>query len=158
MPIPAMFKSLFKGKLAAPAEAHTQEAALSEIDEKAVPADVGERRRGIAKIEALYRVFPKGSKALWALYASLFLYVYANTLGSSTVDSFYAFATSSFGEHAVLSTINVMAGIIGGVGKSLCLLFWFHDGGTIIFGRAYLLNVFTCYRPTFRSSACGYDI
>lgn len=125
MPLPAKFKSLFKDKLAAPAEAHTQEAALSEIDEKAVPTDVGERRRGIAKIEALYRVFPKGSKALWALYASLFLYVYANTLGSSTVDSFYAFATSSFGEHAVLSTINVMAGIIGGVGKSLCLLFCF---------------------------------
>lgn len=112
MPLPAIFKSLKGGKLAVP----DQEPPV--VDEKAVPADVGERRRGIEKIEALYRVFPPGSKALWALYASLFFYVYAYTLAGSTVYSFYAFAVSAFGQHAVLSTINIMVSVISGVGES----------------------------------------
>lgn len=115
MPLPAILKSLKGGKLA------TVDQEPTVVEEKAVPADVGERRRGIEKIEALYRVFPQGSKALWALYASLFFYVYAYTLAGSTVYSFYAFAVSAFGEHAVLSTINIMVSVISGVGE--CSMF-----------------------------------
>lgn len=126
MPLPAILKSLKGNKLATPDQESTV------VDEKAVPADVGERRRGIAKIEALYRVFPPGSKALWALYASLVLYVYVYTLAGSTVYSFYAFAVSAFGEHAVLSTINIMTSVISGVGQSsvssLCLTYQLWKG------------------------------
>lgn len=113
MPLPAVFKFLTGEKLRGPTQNPTD---TEVVLEKVVPTDVGERRRGIEKIEALYRVFPPGSRALWALYASLFLYVYVYTLASSTVYSFYAFAVSAFGEHAVLSTINIMVSVISGVG------------------------------------------
>lgn len=109
MPLPAILRFSTKEKLID---------ALGTDNEKVTPdkpEDVGERRHGIEKIEMLYRVFPKNSVAVWVLYTSLFLYVYLYTLASSTVYSFYTFATSSFGEHAFLSTISVMTGIIGGV-------------------------------------------
>lgn len=54
--------------------ASPSEPAVVDTNETVASANVGERRRGIEKIEALYRVFPPGSKALWALYASSFLW------------------------------------------------------------------------------------
>lgn len=75
-----------------------------------------ERRSGAERIEALYRVFDKGGLSIWALYGSLFLFFYAYSLAGNTVSNYLAFATSAFGEHTVLSTIDTMVYVIGAVG------------------------------------------
>lgn len=76
-----------------------------------------ERRSGAERIEALYRVFGKGGLSIWALYGSLFLFFYAYSLAGNTVSNYLAFATSHFGEHTVLSTIDTMVYVIGAVGE-----------------------------------------
>lgn len=77
-----------------------------------------ERKSGAERIEALYTVFGKKNGAsIWLLYLSLGLFFYAYSLASNTVSNYLAFATSSFGEHSVLSTISTMVYIIGAVGE-----------------------------------------
>lgn len=79
-----------------------------------------ERKSGAERIEALYTVFGKKNGAsIWLLYLSLALFFYAYSLASNTVSNYLAFATSSFGEHSVLSTISTMVYIIGAVGEFL---------------------------------------
>ncbi|KZV89449.1 MFS general substrate transporter [Exidia glandulosa HHB12029] len=61
---------------------------------------------GVARMEALYRVFGKGGASIWLLYGSLALISYAYSLAGNTVYNYLAFATSAFGKHSLLAAID----------------------------------------------------
>ncbi|WWC69773.1 uncharacterized protein I206_103716 [Kwoniella pini CBS 10737] len=75
-----------------------------------------EKYPGVAKIEALYVVFGKGTK-LWILWFSIGLISCAYALSDMTTYYYVPFATSAFGEHTVLGTISVITAIMAGVAK-----------------------------------------
>lgn len=73
---------------------------------------------GVARIEALYKVFGGSHGApLWILYASIALVAYVYSLDNNTTLSFLPFATSAFSSHATIGTISTACDIIGAVGK-----------------------------------------
>ncbi|WRT66816.1 uncharacterized protein IL334_003779 [Kwoniella shivajii] len=75
-----------------------------------------EKYPGVAKIEALYLVFGKGTK-IWVLWVSIGLIACAFALSSNTTYNYVPFATSAFGEHTVLGTIAVITSIMSGVAQ-----------------------------------------
>ena len=92
----------------------------SDSDENAV----GEQDIGVSRIEALHRVFGsgKGKASIWLFYVSIGLISYAYSLSSSTVSNFFSFATSAFGKHSILGTVEVAIYVLGAVGAydTLC--------------------------------------
>ena len=72
---------------------------------------------GVARIEALYKVFGGKGAPLWILYLSIALIAYVYSLDSNTTSSFLPFATSAFDSHSSIGTIEVAADIIAAVGK-----------------------------------------
>lgn len=72
---------------------------------------------GVARIEALYKVFGGNGAPLWVLYLSIALIAYVYSLDSNTTSSFLPFATSAFSSHSSIGTIEVAAEIIAAVGK-----------------------------------------
>jgi len=85
----------------------------SHSDENAV----GEQTIGVSRIEALHRVFGsgKGKAPIWLFYVSIGLISYAYSLSSSTVSNFFSFATSAFGKHSILGTVEVAIYVLGAV-------------------------------------------
>jgi len=79
---------------------------------------VGEQDIGVTRIEALHRVFGsgKGKAPIWLFYVSIGLISYAYSLSSSTVSNFFSFATSAFGKHSILGTVEVAIYVLGAVG------------------------------------------
>lgn len=75
-----------------------------------------EQSIGVTKIEALYIVFGKGWK-LVGLWLSILLIYYVFSLGNNTIYNYTPFATSAFGAHSVVATIDVINGIMSGVSK-----------------------------------------
>jgi hypothetical protein len=78
-----------------------------------------EQDRGVTRIEALYQAFGtgKGLAPIWMLYVSIGLISYAYSLSSNTISNFLSFATSHFGAHSLLGTIEVAIYILGAVGE-----------------------------------------
>ncbi|KAK0501456.1 MFS general substrate transporter [Armillaria luteobubalina] len=72
---------------------------------------------GVARIEALYKVFGGNGAPLWVLYLSIALIAYVYSLDSNATSSFLPFATSAFSSHSSIGTIEVAAEIIAAVGK-----------------------------------------
>ncbi|KII91403.1 hypothetical protein PLICRDRAFT_173255 [Plicaturopsis crispa FD-325 SS-3] len=70
---------------------------------------------GVTKVELAEKVYGRYSK--WALFISLGLASYIYSLDSSTTYNYLAFATSSFGEHSLISSIQVAQSMIIAVGK-----------------------------------------
>ncbi|RXW16248.1 hypothetical protein EST38_g9606 [Candolleomyces aberdarensis] len=70
---------------------------------------------GVRTVEATHKVFGKYSK--WALFISLGLAAYIYSLDGTTTYSYLSFATSSFGGHTLISTIQTAQSIIVAVGK-----------------------------------------
>lgn len=72
---------------------------------------------GVTRIEALYRVFGsgKGKAPIWLFYVSIGLISYAYSLSSNTVSNFFSFATSAFGKHSILGTVDVAIYVLGAV-------------------------------------------
>ncbi|KII88069.1 hypothetical protein PLICRDRAFT_176809 [Plicaturopsis crispa FD-325 SS-3] len=70
---------------------------------------------GVAKVALAQKVYGRYSK--WALFGSLGLAAYIYSLDSSTTSYYLAFATSSFGKHSLISSIQVAQSIIIAVGK-----------------------------------------
>jgi len=79
---------------------------------------VGEQDIGVTRIEALHRVFGsgKGKAPIWLFYVSIGLISYAYSLSSNTVSNFFSFATSAFGKHSILGTVEVAIYVLGAVG------------------------------------------
>ena len=79
---------------------------------------VGEQDIGVTRIEALHRVFGsgQGKAPIWLFYVSIALISYAYSLSSSTVSNFFSFATSAFGKHSILGTVEVAIYVLGAVG------------------------------------------
>jgi hypothetical protein len=79
---------------------------------------------GVTRIEALYRVFGsgKGKAPIWLFYVSIGLISYAYSLSSNTVSNFFSFATSAFGKHSILGTVDVAIYVLGAVGAYDSLL------------------------------------
>ena len=79
---------------------------------------VVEQDIGVTRIEALYRVFGsgKGKAPIWLFYVSIALISYAYSLSSNTVSNFFSFATSAFGKHSILGTVEVAIYVLGAVG------------------------------------------
>ncbi|KAH8830058.1 MFS general substrate transporter [Flagelloscypha sp. PMI_526] len=90
---------------------------LASLNAPKAAADVNEA--GVARIEALYRVFGtgKGLAPLWLLYISIGAIAYVYSLDENTSKSVLPFGTSYYGSHALLGTIQILTGIVGGVGK-----------------------------------------
>ncbi len=99
------------------AKSHTDSSIEKQPEVPAEPTTIPESV-GVARIEALYKVFggSKG-KPLWLLYISIALLAYVYSLDSNTTSSFLPFATSAFGAHATIGTIDTACDIIGAVGK-----------------------------------------
>ncbi|KAF5338766.1 hypothetical protein D9611_013329 [Ephemerocybe angulata] len=76
-------------------------------------SDVG--HRGVKAVEATHRVF--GKYSIWALFISLGLAAYIYSLDGTTTYSYLNFATSAFDDHSLISTIQVVQGIVIAVGK-----------------------------------------
>ncbi|KAF9443003.1 drug:h+ antiporter [Macrolepiota fuliginosa MF-IS2] len=70
---------------------------------------------GVRTIEATQQVY--GKYSLWFLFISLGLAAYIYSLDGTTTYSYLAFATSGFGHHSLISTIQVAQSIIIAVGK-----------------------------------------
>lgn len=73
---------------------------------------------GVTRIESLYRVFGTGNgkTPIWLFYVSIGLISYAYSLSSNTVSNFFSFATSAFGKHSILGTVEVAIYVLGAVG------------------------------------------
>ncbi|KAF9020549.1 MFS general substrate transporter [Hymenopellis radicata] len=99
------------------AKSHTDSSIEKQPEVRAEPTTIPESV-GVARIEALYKVFggSKG-KPLWLLYISIALLAYVYSLDSNTTSSFLPFATSAFSAHATIGTIDTACDIIGAVGK-----------------------------------------
>ncbi|KAK0459375.1 MFS general substrate transporter [Desarmillaria tabescens] len=108
--------------MAAVEETKSQTGSESSIEQKVETTQTPESKAepevaGVARIEALYRVFGGKGAPLWILYLSIALIAYVYSLDSNTTSSFLPFATSAFDSHASIGTISVAADIIGAVGK-----------------------------------------
>ncbi|KAJ8689327.1 hypothetical protein PTI98_013359 [Pleurotus ostreatus] len=77
--------------------------------------DEDEAHRGVRKVEAIHRVFGRYSK--WALFISLGLAAYIYSLDGTTTYNYLSFATSGFGHHSLISSIQVAQAVIVAVGK-----------------------------------------
>ncbi|XP_006455502.1 hypothetical protein AGABI2DRAFT_187797 [Agaricus bisporus var. bisporus H97] len=76
---------------------------------------------GVRTIEATHKVNGKYYK--WFLFAGLGLSAYVYSLDGTTTYNYLAFATSSFGHHSLISTIQVAQSIIIAVGKPVIAKF-----------------------------------
>ncbi|PPQ72102.1 hypothetical protein CVT26_006880 [Gymnopilus dilepis] len=72
---------------------------------------------GVKTVEATHKVYGKYSK--WCLFIGLALSAYIYSLDGTTTYNYLAFATSSFGHHSLISTIQVAQSIIIAVGKPI---------------------------------------
>ncbi|KDR72260.1 hypothetical protein GALMADRAFT_253088 [Galerina marginata CBS 339.88] len=70
---------------------------------------------GVKTVEATHKIYGKYSK--WFLFVGLGLAAYIYSLDGTTTYNYLAFATSSFGDHSLISTIQVAQSIIVAVGK-----------------------------------------
>jgi hypothetical protein len=94
----------------------------------------------VTRMDNIFKVFGKRGKGIWGIWISIGLISYAckpfasfiqpslvelsdnaDGLAGVLVYNFLAFATSYFGQHAVLGTINVAVYVVGGVGSCLIL-------------------------------------
>lgn len=66
---------------------------------------------GVKRVEAARKVFGRYSN--WVLFVSLGLASYIYSLDSSTTSNYLTFAASSFGEHSLISSVQVAQSIIG---------------------------------------------
>ena len=91
---------------------------LARVDSHTDENTVGEQDIGVSRIEALYLVFGsgKGKAPIWLFYVSIGLISYAYSLSSNTVSNFFSFATSAFGKHSILGTVEVAIYVLGAVG------------------------------------------
>ena len=92
---------------------HPTQAASGTDQDTVVEQDIG-----VTRIEALYRVFGsgKGKAPIWLFYISIGLISYAYSLSSNTVSNFFSFATSAFGKHSILGTVEVAIYVLGAIG------------------------------------------
>ncbi|KAI0973813.1 MFS general substrate transporter [Xylaria arbuscula] len=70
-------------------------------------------QEGVKQVEGIATVFSK--KTLIAMFILLYLVSFIDSLAQSVGDSLTPYVTSSFGEHGLLTTANLIARIIGGV-------------------------------------------
>ncbi|THH07782.1 hypothetical protein EW145_g3143 [Phellinidium pouzarii] len=70
---------------------------------------------GVRRVEAAEKVYGRYSK--WILFGSLGLASYIYSLDSSTTSNYLSFAASSFGEHSLISSVQVAQSVIIAVGK-----------------------------------------
>ena len=110
-------ESTHSGERALPAD---EQPLLAGIDSPTSPAEedtVVEQDIGVTRIEALYRVFGsgKGKTPVWLFYFSIGLISFAYSLSSNTVGNFFSFATSAFGKHSILGTVEVAVSVLGAV-------------------------------------------
>lgn len=70
---------------------------------------------GVKKVEAAQRVYGRYSR--WCLFIGLGLASYIYSLDASTTYAYLTFATSTFGEHSLISSITVAQSLIVAVGK-----------------------------------------
>lgn len=92
---------------------------LAGVDSPTEEDSVVEQDIGVTRIEALYRVFGsgKGKTPVWLFYSSIGLISFAYSLSSNTVGNFFSFATSAFGKHSILGTVEVAVSVLGAVSK-----------------------------------------
>lgn len=68
--------------------------------------------QGVAKIEALHRVFGKGALSTRWLYASIGAVSYIYSLDQNTTSNYLPLATSAFNMHSMIGTISTAESII----------------------------------------------
>lgn len=87
---------------------------------------IEEQDKGVTRIEALHRAFGsgRGMTPIWMLYFSIGLISFAYSLSTNTVRQFLTFATSAFGAHSLLGSIEVAIYILGAVCKVTFSLKW----------------------------------
>jgi hypothetical protein len=88
-----------------------------QAEEEGLPA-VEDQEQGVVRIEALFKVLGRG-RWLYALYGSIFIIAYASSLSSNVVYNFLPFATSAFGRHSFLGTIDTINAISAAVCQPL---------------------------------------
>ncbi|TFK94589.1 MFS general substrate transporter [Polyporus arcularius HHB13444] len=127
---------------------------------------------GVARIEALYRVFGSGGAKIWTLYISILLICYATSLDSSVAYTFYAIATSAFSAHSLLGAIDVAVSIMGSVcrpfiakiadhvSRPWAYLFslFFYVLGYIIIASSKTVNAFAAGQVIYKVGNVGLDL
>lgn len=108
-------KSIHSGKRTVSADGQPH---LARVSSRADEGPLAEQDVGVTRIEALYRVFGsgKGKAPIWLFYVSIGLISFAYSLSSNTVSNFFSFATSAFGKHSILGTVDVAIYVLGAVG------------------------------------------
>ncbi|RPD55466.1 MFS general substrate transporter [Lentinus tigrinus ALCF2SS1-7] len=127
---------------------------------------------GVARIEALYRVFGAGGTKIWTLYISILLISYAASLDSSVSYTYYAIATSAFSAHSLLGAIDVAVSIMGSVcrpfiakiadhvSRPWAYLFSlvFYVIGYIIIASSKTVNAFAAGQVIYKVGNVGLDL
>ncbi|CRG84194.1 Siderophore iron transporter mirB [Talaromyces islandicus] len=70
-------------------------------------------QEGVQQVEAITQVWSK--RALWITFALLYVVSFVDSLMEATQTQLTPYVTSTFSEHALLSTTNVISTIVGGV-------------------------------------------
>ncbi|KAI0337328.1 drug:h+ antiporter [Trametopsis cervina] len=104
---------------------------LSHQDSR-ITDDESDAQVGVKTVEATERVYGRWSK--WFLFLGLGLASYIYSLDGSTTYTYLAYATSTFGEHSLISSVQVAQSIIVACGKPVIAKF----ADTTSRGTAYL--------------------
>ncbi|KAL2888360.1 Siderophore iron transporter 1 [Ceratocystis lukuohia] len=113
-----------------------------------------EKSSGVARIEALSSVLTLFDRI--ALYLSIFLVAYVYGLDGTLRYTYQTYATSSFGEHSLLATINVVRAVIAAAAQPtagkiadvfgrmelVCVSVFFYTIGTIVQSTANNIEAF----------------
>lgn len=75
------------------------------------------KSRGVSRIEAVHDYMSSGFTLKYIFFASIFITATVKALESSTVTNYTQFATSSFGHHSMLSTLQIATSIISAICK-----------------------------------------
>lgn len=98
-------------------ETSTSETNVSEPNDDNI-----KKSRGVVLMESINDMIKaegKRSKALWIIIASIWILNWATSLDQSTTSNFQVYATSDYGHHTFISTLEIATSIIGAVGQ-LC--------------------------------------
>ncbi|CDR88145.1 related to Siderophore iron transporter 3 [Sporisorium scitamineum] len=131
------------------------------------------QQRGVTRIEALYRVFPRSSPVVWMVYFSLAAVSISFSLDQSTTAAYQLYATKTLGDHAKLfGVIGTVEAIINAVSKpflaKICDIFSrqtayllvavFYTIGFVVAASAVTPGAFAVGRIITEVGQAGFDL
>lgn len=112
----------------------TKEESNSSYDQSSKAVSVEEETSGVKAIEIYSQQYQKWYYR-WTIFFSVFLVAYAYGLDGSIRSTFQGYATSSYAQHSLISTVNCIRGVVAAAGQIFFLRL------SDVFGRVTMLIV-----------------